>query len=120
MGAEFSRELEQGDVILLEGPLGAGKTTFVRGVLEGLGFSGPVRSPTFNLLQVFDTSPAVLHADLYRLPSAQGIGLEDYLESHICLVEWPERASGYFEPMSPVRINIEFEGVGRRVRIEGR
>lgn len=117
VGAELSRALQPGDVVLLEGPLGAGKTTFVRGVLEGLGHTGPVRSPTFNLLQVFDTDPPVLHVDLYRLPSAQGIGLEDYLESHVCLVEWPERAPGFFAALTTIRIFIEFEGAGRRVRI---
>jgi tRNA threonylcarbamoyladenosine biosynthesis protein TsaE len=81
------------DVVLLEGPLGAGKTTFARGVLRALGWSGEVRSPTFNLLQIYETDPPVAHADLYRVKSADGIGLEAYLDTHLCLIEWPDRFS---------------------------
>lgn len=80
-----------GTVVLLEGPLGAGKTTFARGVLEALGHIGAVRSPTFNLLHEYSTDPPVLHADLYRLSLANGLGLEDYYDTHLCLIEWPDR-----------------------------
>lgn len=109
--ASLVLELKVGEVILLAGPLGAGKTTFVRGALEGLGYNGIVRSPTFNLIQTFDTSPPVMHADLYRLANASDVGLEEYLDSHICFIEWPDRA-----PWLEGRlISIEFEGQGRRV-----
>lgn len=103
--------------MLLKGELGAGKTTLVRGVLEGLGFDGPVRSPTFNLIQTFDTKPPVMHADLYRLKSAIGVGLEDYLDTHLCLVEWPDRLGGLIDPDSAWQVEIEFEANGRLVRI---
>lgn len=98
----------------LEGPLGAGKTTLVRGLLEALGHEGPVRSPTFNLLQAFDTDPPVLHADLYRVSSAEGTGLEDYLDTHVVLVEWPDRL-----PDDPEhwRVEIAFEGEGRKATV---
>ena len=91
LGASLARRLQPGDLVRLEGPLGAGKTTLVRGLLEALGHEGPVRSPTFNLLQAFDTDPPVLHADLYRVASAGGTGLEDYLDTHVVLVEWADR-----------------------------
>ncbi|MBX7132823.1 MAG: tRNA (adenosine(37)-N6)-threonylcarbamoyltransferase complex ATPase subunit type 1 TsaE [Fimbriimonadaceae bacterium] len=117
LAAEWSRTWRIGDLVLLRGELGAGKTTFVRGVLEGLGYVGPVRSPTFNLIQVFETSPPIMHADLYRLKDATGVGLEDYLDTHLCFVEWPDRLGTLLDPSAAWRVEIEFEGKGRLVRI---
>jgi len=117
LGASLGLRLKAGDVVLLEGELGAGKTTLVRGLLEGLGHLGPVRSPTFNLVQTFDTSPPVMHADLYRVGSYEGIGLEDYLETHLCLIEWPDRATGLIDPELCWRVRIEFLGEGREVTV---
>jgi tRNA threonylcarbamoyladenosine biosynthesis protein TsaE len=114
LGAALARRLQIGDVVRLEGPLGAGKTTLVRGLLEALGHDGPVRSPTFNLLQAFDTVPPVLHADLYRVSSTEGTGLEDYLDTHIVLVEWPDRLP---EDEDHWRVEISFDGLGRRATI---
>lgn len=107
IGAELARLLRPGDSVLLEGALGAGKTTLVRGLLAYLGVREPVRSPTFNLLQVFDTDPPVLHADLFRVSGALGIGLEEYLESHVCLIEWPDRLSGLLDPEESWRVRID-------------
>ncbi|MBS1724853.1 MAG: tRNA (adenosine(37)-N6)-threonylcarbamoyltransferase complex ATPase subunit type 1 TsaE [Armatimonadetes bacterium] len=112
-----SFQWKPGDVVLLSGDLGAGKTTFVRGYLESLGISEPVRSPTFNLLQVFATEPPVLHADLYRVKSAEGIGLEDYLDSHACLIEWPDRLHGLIDPKGCWQVHIDFEAEGRSVTV---
>ena len=114
LGAALARRLGAGALVRLEGPLGAGKTTLVRGLLEALGHEGPVRSPTFNLLQSFDTDPPVLHADLYRVASAEGTGLEDYLDSHLVLVEWPDRLP---EDPEHWRVEIAFDGEGRTARI---
>lgn len=118
LGAEMARVWRAGDLVLLEGDLGAGKTTFVRGVLEGLGFGGAVRSPTFNLLQAFPTDPPVLHADLYRLPSAQGLGLEEYFETHLVFVEWPDRAPELNGIEKVWRVRIEPMGEGRQIWVE--
>jgi tRNA threonylcarbamoyladenosine biosynthesis protein TsaE len=115
--ALLARRLRTGDVIFLEGPLGAGKTTFVRGVLETLGYHGLVRSPTFNLLQTFPTKPPVMHADLYRVASWHGIGLEDYLESHVCLIEWPDRAEGLVPPEEAWNVRIDFADEGRNLTL---
>jgi tRNA threonylcarbamoyladenosine biosynthesis protein TsaE len=117
LGAELCRSWNRGDVVYLEGPLGAGKTTLVRGLLESLGVKEPVRSPTYNLLQVFDTIPPVLHADLYRVKSYQGIGIEDYLDTHLCLIEWPDRAAGLVNESEVWRVRIEFSPNGRAVWI---
>ena len=115
--AEFVKVLKAGDHVLLKGPLGVGKTTFVRGMLEGLDYHGVVRSPTYNLLQAFDTTPPVLHADLYRLDGASGIGLEDYLASHVVCVEWPERLNGLIEAEQAYTVNLSFSDPGRTIEI---
>jgi tRNA threonylcarbamoyladenosine biosynthesis protein TsaE len=118
VAAEFGKLVSNGDVVLLEGRLGAGKTTFVRGMLESLGHAGPVRSPTFNLIQTFDdVVPPVVHADLYRLESARGLGLEDYLGGPLVLIEWPDRLGPMIDPCQCWRISISFEGVDRVITI---
>lgn len=117
LGARLGRDWRAGDVVLLEGPLGAGKTTLVRGLLESLGLKEPVRSPTYNLMQVFGTNPPVLHVDLYRVKSHVGIGLEEYLDSHLCLIEWPDRAAGLVAGDQAWRVRIEFAEEGRRITV---
>lgn len=114
LGARLAPTWSAGDVVLLEGPLGVGKTTLVRGIIAALGWPEPVRSPSYNLLHVYKTNPPVVHADLYRLTDASGLGLEDYLDTHLVLIEWPDRMA----PMDRAwLITIEFSGDGRRVHI---
>jgi len=117
VGATLVRQLEPGDVVLLYGDLGAGKTTLVRGALSELGYAEPVRSPTFNILQSFDTEPPVLHVDLYRVGSGDGLGIEDYMASHVCFVEWPDETADWLDPEQIWRIDIEFQGTGRKVTV---
>lgn len=117
LAAEVGKTFRPGDVVLLHGELGAGKTTFVRGYLESLGVTEPVRSPTFNLLQVFDTNPPVMHADLYRVSSYKGIGLEEYLDTHVCFVEWPDRATGLVSQGMCWNVSFEFTPGGRKVTV---
>lgn len=117
LGAEMARVWSAGDIVLLEGELGAGKTTLVRGVLEGLGWTASVRSPTFALVQVFPTDPPVLHADLYRVERAAGLGIEEACEGRLCLIEWADRLAGLVDEASCWRVAIVFAEDGRRVSI---
>jgi tRNA threonylcarbamoyladenosine biosynthesis protein TsaE len=106
-GARLAGELSAGDVVLVSGELGAGKTTFVRGACRALGVSANVTSPTFTIGQLYAGSPDVAHLDLYRLDGAEPGLLEDYLTpDRIGFLEWP----GLAEP--------ELEHVTARVRIE--
>lgn len=117
LGAALAEEWQTGDCVLLVGDLGAGKTTLVRGVLQSLGVVEGVRSPTFNLMQIFDTQPPVMHADLYRLDNAMGIGMEEFFADHLCLIEWPDRAEGLVDPDQCIVVRIDFAGSGRRVTV---
>ncbi len=101
LGRWFGRRAESGDFVGLVGPLGAGKTTFVKGVVQGVepDFSQPVTSPTYALIQEYETSPLCLHIDLYRLQGWGGlesIGYWDEIErrSAFCCVEWLDRIPG--------------------------
>mgnify|MGYP001190440075 CR=1 FL=1 len=116
-GRNLAPLLSSGSLVLLFGNLGAGKTTFVRGVLEALGHVGPVRSPTFNLLQTFDTDPPVVHADLYRLGSMEGVGLEDYFDSHAVLIEWPEVAADWVNVPDRIEVRLDFHEGGRTLTV---
>lgn len=106
MGEELARSLPARDglaVIYLEGDLGAGKTTLVRGFLRARGVTGTVKSPTYTLLELYETPEAsVLHVDLYRLRDAaelENIGLREWAQpGYIWLVEWPERGAGRLPP----------------------
>lgn len=117
-GARLAAVLLPGDVVELHGPLGAGKTTLVRGILQARGWAGAVRSPSFNLLSVYDLEPPVAHLDLYRIESPEGIGLEDLLDTHIIFIEWPKRLDELVDEESRWRVEIvPVEPEGRELRI---
>lgn len=109
-------------LVTLSGELGAGKTTLVRGLLRGAGYAGPVKSPTFSLVEPYETGPGRLfHFDLYRLKDPQElefIGMRDYLSMPaLCIVEWPEKA-GDFLPIGDIHIMIERTGQGRKLELQ--
>jgi tRNA threonylcarbamoyladenosine biosynthesis protein TsaE len=110
VGARLAERLRPGDVVLLSGELGAGKTTLIRGACRALGVSGPVTSPTFTLGQRYEGGRLpVSHLDLYRLRSLEGEDpalLDDYLsEDGVAFVEWPAAGAGRFgRPALAVRL----------------
>jgi tRNA threonylcarbamoyladenosine biosynthesis protein TsaE len=117
-GAELAARLRPGDVVLVSGDLGAGKTTFVRGACRALGVAGAVTSPTYTIGQVYAGSGVeVAHLDLYRLPSLAGEDpalLDDYLTpGRVGFVEWPASGEGRIE-RATARVRIEHAGGDRR------
>ncbi len=107
--------LRSGDVVHLSGDLGAGKTTFARGVLRGLGWTGEVPSPTFTLVQTYPTGPPLWHVDLYRLDSpaeADALGLDE-ADDAVVLIEWPERLG---DPASADALRLRLDGAGEATR----
>ena len=114
-GAELAARLRPGDVVLVSGELGTGKTTFVRGACRALGVEGPVTSPTFTIGHVLNGRLEVAHLDLYRLQQPDWTLIEDYLTpERIAFVEWPWEEG--FEKVA-ARVAIEHAGGDRR-RIE--
>ena len=104
VASRFAADLKPGDIVCLEGDLGAGKTTFTQGLAAALGFRGRVTSPTFCIVQehAADDGRLFVHMDLYRLHGEDdvlAIGWEDYLaRGAILAVEWPERAGSLVPP----------------------
>lgn len=98
LGEEFAKTLSAGAVVAMRGGMGAGKTAFVRGVARGLGEMGRVTSPTYTIVNEYETEIPLFHFDLYRLESADelyDIGFDDYLKRRgICFIEWSENADG--------------------------
>jgi tRNA threonylcarbamoyladenosine biosynthesis protein TsaE len=116
LGREVGGGLARGDVLLLEGELGTGKTTFVKGIAEACGVQAMVRSPTFALMHRYRGDPDLVHVDLYR--ETDPAGLEDlYLDADgddvITVVEWPKQLSPYLWPDAP---RVRFEHVDENTR----
>lgn len=120
---EFARTLKPGDIVLLDGDLGAGKTVFTKGIVEELS-DGKITavSPTFVLVNVYETTPEINHFDLYRVESVDelfAIGIEEYLYSDsVSVVEWPNRAMEIF-PDSAIKVFItKINDKERKIEIE--
>ena len=114
-GREMARELAAGDVVLLEGQLGAGKTAFARGIAEGLGYDGAaVSSPTFTIVQEYRGRIPMQHVDLYRLSPQEvdDLGLDELGEAAVLVIEWPDRWAS--RPANAIQVRLETTGAGRR------
>ena len=123
-GAAISGALEPGMRIYLSGDLGTGKTTFVRGVLRGLGYAGRAKSPSYALVEAYVVSRLYLyHFDFYRFHSPRewaDSGFEELFDSAaICLVEWPEKAAGLL-PEPDLALGFSLAAQERDVTIEAR
>ena len=117
IAARIAAHLRTGDVVVVSGELGSGKTTFVRGAARALGVSERVTSPTFTIGHRFRGDPDVSHLDLYRLravtPEEWG-DLEPYFEDAVCFVEWPEAAAGWL-PAPRVAVRLRHEDTTHRL-----
>lgn len=101
LGKLLARVLAKNDVVYLTGELGAGKTTLVRGIVRGRGYTGRVNSPTFTLMNIYAADIDIFHFDFYRLQGNDlaDLGLEEYLEKDgLSLIEWPQVADNLLPP----------------------
>ena len=118
-GASLAALIRPGDVIALSGELGAGKTSVARGLLRALGLAGEAPSPSFAIVQPYappEVRLPVLHVDLYRIDDPaelEELGLDEVLGDSVLLVEWPERAPGWWP--DALRLTLVAEGEGRRL-----
>jgi len=123
LGRELAAALRPGDVIALSGMLGAGKTTLVKGIAQGLDVTEPVTSPTFTLIQEYEGRLPLYHVDLYRIKEAEeleDLGLEEYFYARgVTLIEWPAKAAAFL-PHYTLAVGSTVKDGGRReFMIEG-
>ena len=116
---KFASSLKGGEIILLDGRLGAGKTVFVKGIAKGLGIEEEVTSPTFTLMNENEGRLKLVHMDVYRLKSAleaYETGLTEYFgkKDTVCCIEWAENIRGAFDPDGAITIRINYLGDGKR------
>ena len=117
LGERLGALIEAGDIVLLSGELGAGKTVFVQGIARGLGFDGSVSSKSFVLLGEYPGRLTLYHADLYRLEDpeqVQDLALDEISAGGVLVVEWPERAGAGVLPEEHLRIEFEVMDENKR------
>ena len=119
--SQFSSLINRGDVIFLSGQLGAGKTTLVRGLLRFWGYKGPVKSPTYTLLEPYETSCGLIyHFDFFRIEDAEEltfIGMDELLDRDaIKFIEWSENVVSEL-PKPNIKVSLQVEGTGRYARV---
>lgn len=121
LGESLAQVLSQGGTLYLEGDLGAGKTTLARGLIQALGHSGAVKSPTYTIVEPYELPRGpVFHFDLYRLTDPEELelmGIRDYFApGAICIVEWPERGADLIPPPD-LRLMLEKLGHSRQAHL---
>lgn len=124
VASEIAAHLGAGDAVLLTGDLAAGKTTFVSALVAALGSDAAVSSPTFSLAQFYDTpGPRVLHVDTYRLADLtefRDLGLDEYLDEVVALVEWGGLVAGEFvDPLSIHLATLPDDATAREITMRG-
>lgn len=121
IGAKLATTLAPGDVVLIEGELGAGKTTLVRGAARALGVTGPVTSPTFTIGQRYPAPVPIAHVDLFRVPGLAGEDpdlLADYLrDDTISFVEWPQGGEQTVAGFARIAVRVRLEHAGQDRRL---
>jgi tRNA threonylcarbamoyladenosine biosynthesis protein TsaE len=121
IGAKVAAALAPGDVVLIEGELGAGKTTLVRGAARALGVTAPVTSPTFTIGQRYPAPVPVAHVDLFRVPGLAGEDpdlLADYLrDDTISFVEWPQGGEQTVAGLARIAVRVRLEHAGADTRL---
>lgn len=123
LGGRLAATMPMRAVVFLHGDLGAGKSTLARALLRGLGVTGPVKSPTYTLIERYALNDGdAAHLDLYRIAAAgelDFLGLDELASARLWLVEWPERGAGSL-PAADLEVFLAIEGAGRRVRLLAR
>ncbi len=124
LGGQLAPLLRAGGVVYLYGDLGSGKTSLARAVLEGLGYQGRVKSPTYTLVEAYELDVlTVYHMDLYRLSDPEELeylGVREMIkQSVLSLIEWPDHGLGYITSPDLI-INLEYSGKGRWVQLSGK
>jgi tRNA threonylcarbamoyladenosine biosynthesis protein TsaE len=118
-GAALAPALSGGMIVTLSGELGAGKTTLVRGLLQGLGWTGPVKSPTYTLVEHYPISSIYFyHFDFYRFDGPaewEDSGFAEYFRPDaLCVIEWPERVRGMLPP-TDIALSLRYQDAGREL-----
>ena len=121
LGQALAEQLRGGDLLCLQGDLGAGKTTLTRAIVQALGWQGTVKSPTYTIVEPYsELLPPVYHCDLYRIADPQELellGFYDYLgQGAIVIIEWPERLPG-LASQAQWRMVLQTVGQGRMIEI---
>ena len=119
LGIEFSKIVSKGTIVLLNGDLGSGKTTFAKGVLKGLNYAEEVTSPTYTLINEYNADYNVIHIDCYREKNINrwlNIGLIDYFTTeNILFIEWPGNIRDILLSRSVISLNFEIKGLDERL-----